>query len=45
MRFSGSINWIPANANRRKQFKLTVPEKLFDAIEAEWADRHAPNGG
>ncbi len=33
------------SADRRKQFKLTVPEKLFDAIEAEWAERHAPNGG
>ncbi len=30
------------SANRRKQFKLTVPEKLFDAIEAEWAESHAP---
>lgn len=30
------------SANRRKQFKLTVPENVLDAIEAEWADRHAP---
>lgn len=27
------------SANRRKQFKLTVPENIFDSIEAEWATR------